>query len=140
MSRTIGYFSLSGNFDPDEITQQLGIEPSWAHRIGDPGPLNAVGPRLGAEWCLATDEDAYGDVADQIIFLLDRLKWSTEAVASLASKFTATFKLAAYLDSNYPSWFLSSEFVRQLAALNVDLDCKYIYANTVPIKEPEIAN
>ena len=128
MPRTIGYFSLSGEFDPDEITQRLGIEPSWCHRIGDPGPPDAKGPRRGAEWCLACADDDFGDVGDQIISLVCKLERKSEIVSELSAKFWGTFYLVAYLDGNYPGFFLSSRFVRDLASLNVDLDCAYTYA------------
>jgi hypothetical protein len=127
MQKRTGYFSLSGTFNPDEITQQLGIEPSWVQRIGDPGPPGAMGPRKGAEWCLACADDDGGDVADQIISIIRRLSPKALTVAELVTKFEATIYLVAYLKGNYRGFFLSASVVRDLADLNVDVECEYIY-------------
>ena len=135
MARDFGYFSLSGDFDPDDISKKLGLSPTWVQRIGDPGPPDAIGPRSGAEWCLACTDDEYGDIADQIIMLVTTLKSKAATVAELSPKFDGRFNLVAYLNGNYPGFFLMASIVRDLASLNVDLDCKYIYASDEPIED-----
>jgi hypothetical protein len=134
MARDYGYFSLSGDFEPDEISRQIGVEPSWFQRKGDINPGSGR-PRLGAEWCLACTDDEYGDVADQIIMLVTKLKSKANVVAELSPKFFGTLNLVAYLNGTYPGFFLMASVVRDLASLNVDLDCKYIYANNEPIED-----
>ena len=140
MARDFGYFSLSGDFNPDEITRQLGIEPSWFQRIGDPGPPGALGSRKGAVWCLACDDDDFGDVGDQIISLVVRLMDKSEIVSDLSTRFFGTFNLVAYLNGNYPGFFLMARIVRDLASLNVDVDCRFIYASDEPIQDGKNAD
>jgi hypothetical protein len=135
MARDFGYFRLSGDFDPDDISKQLGLSPTWVQRIGDPGPPDAIGPSKGAEWCLACVDDEYGDVSDQILVLVSQLSSKAAVVAELSTKFDGTFNLVAYLNGTYPGFFLMASIVRDLASLNVDLDCKYIYASNEPIKD-----
>jgi len=142
MPRTLSHFCLSGEFDPDLITQQLGIQPSWVLRIGDPGPPGARGTRKGAEWCLAADEEwvANGDVSDQIISLVTRLKRKSDTVTELCMKFDGTIKLVAHLNGNYPGFFLMASVIRDLANLNVDVDCNYVYASDEPMRERNDVN
>jgi hypothetical protein len=125
MARNLGDFSLRGDFVPDDISQQLGLNPTWTHQEGDIYPGSGR-PRLDGEWCLACADDDFGDVADQIISLVAKLRPKAAIVAELATKFDGTMHLIAYLNGNYPGFFLSPSIVRDLASLNVDLDCKYI--------------
>ena len=134
MAIEFGYFSLLGDFEPDDISRQLGLSPTWFDRKGDISPVSGR-PMQAAKWCLACTDDEYGDVADQIIMLVTKLKSKAATVAELSTKFSGTFKLVAYLNGNYPGFFLMARIVRDLASLDVDIDCKYIYASGEPIED-----
>jgi hypothetical protein len=116
------YFRLSGEFDPDEITRLLEIQPSWVKRIGDPGPPDALGPRLGAEWCWQPQDDDSDDIGDQLAYLAGAFSLKRERVAELSKKFFGTFHLCGI---NW-DWFLSAETVRIIAALHVDIQCENV--------------
>lgn len=126
---SMGHFVLSGEFDPDDITRQLEIEPSWTRRIGEPGPWDGwTRPLRVASWYLACGEDDFGDVSDQVAALCVRLRGKTALVSSLSRQFSGEFNLVAYLDGNYPGFFLTQEMTRELADLGVWVQCTYVYA------------
>ena len=120
------YFTISGEFDPDDITLQLEIEPSWILRIGDPGPPGALGPRLGAVWGWQPQDDDSDDVADQLAFMAGTLSLKRHKVASLARDFAGTFHIYDQSDRERRNWFLSSDLLRLIADLQVDIECERV--------------
>ena len=105
-------FHVSGQFDPDDITLQLEIEPSWILRIGDPGPPDALGPRLGAVWGWQPQDDDSDDVGDQLAFMAGALSLKRDKVASLSRDFQGTLHVYCGHDVKRGSWFLSSDLLR----------------------------
>ena len=120
------YFCLSGKLDPDEITRLLEIQPSWVKRIGDPGPPDALGPRLGAEWCWQPEDDDSDDIGDQLAYLAGALALKRERVAELSKKFSGTFHVYNEVYVTIRDWFLSAETLRLIADLHVDIECENI--------------
>ena len=118
------YFSLCGEFDPDEITRLLEIQPSWVARIGDPGPVGAICPRLGAEWSWQPEDDDSNDVGDQLAYLAGSLSLNREQVAELSKKFVGTFYVYAQVREGKPNWFLSAGTLRLISDLHVNIECK----------------
>ena len=115
------YFALSGQFDPDDITLQLEMEPSWVERIGDPGPPDALGPRLGAVWAWQPQQDDSDNVGDQLAFMAGALSLKCDKVASLSRDFNG--KLRVSYQQGRASWFLSSNVLRLIANLQVNVEC-----------------
>jgi hypothetical protein len=127
------YFTISGQFDPDDITLQLEIEPSWIQRIGDPGPPDALGPRLGAVWGWQPQDDDSDDVDDQLAFMAGALSLKRDKVASLSRSFDGTFHVYSWQDVGRGNWFLSSDLLRLIADLQVNIECKQVCdPKTVP--------
>ena len=120
------YFTISGQFDPDDITPQLEIEPRWIQRIGDPGPPDALGPRLGAVWGWQPQDDDSEDVGDQLAFLAGALSQKRDKVASLSRDFGGTFHVYYRQDVGHGTWFLSSDSLRLIADLQVNIECEQV--------------
>lgn len=119
------YFSLSGEFEPDEITRLLQIQPTSVSRIGDPGP-GSTRPRLGAEWVWQPDSDDSADVGDQLTYLAGELSQRAEEVARLSRKFFGTLRVHNQIDGVKRDWFLSAETLRLLADLHVYIECENV--------------
>jgi hypothetical protein len=119
-------FSLQGDFDPDEITHLLEMHPSSIKRIGDPGPPDALGPRLGAEWTWQPEDDDSGDVGDQLAYLAGALSLKREEVADLCRKFFGTFHVCNHIEGTNRNWFVSADTLRLIADLYVDIECENI--------------
>jgi len=128
MPKYIGHFELSGDFEPDEITRLLAIEPSWVLRKGVDWVGGAKGPTKVSMWVLHCMADAAGDVNDQIISLLTDLWPKRDQVAELSLRYRGTFHVYAYMDSNYIGFWLDRAELQKLVALGVELEGHYIYA------------
>lgn len=120
------YFALSGQFDPDDITLQLEMEPTWVERIGDPGPPDALGPRLGAVWAWQPQDDDSDSVGDQLAFMAGALSSKRDKVASLSRAFNGELHVYYQQGAGRASWFLSSNTLRLIADLQVDVECEQV--------------
>jgi hypothetical protein len=120
------YFSLIGEFDPDEVTRRLEIEPSWVKRIGDPGPLGATGPRSGSEWAWRPEDDDSDDVGDQLAYLAGALTLKREEVGELSKMFFGTLHVYNEVKVAARDWFSSSDTLRLIADLHVHIECKTV--------------
>jgi hypothetical protein len=121
------YFSLSGEFDPDEVTRLLQIQPSRVTRTGDPGRKGAIDPRLRTEWTWQPNDDDSRDVGDQLSHLARALSLRSEEVARLSKKFFGTIHVYNRIDGVKRDWFLSSETLRLLADLHVYIECQNVH-------------
>lgn len=118
------YFLLSGEFDPDDITNRLGMEPSWTQKIGDPGPPDALGPRLGAVWAWQAQDDDSDDLGDQLAYMAGTLSMKREEVAALSRDFFGTLHVSRSPRSGRGDWFLSPDLLRLLADLQVAIEAE----------------
>jgi hypothetical protein len=116
---------ISGQFDPDDITRQLEIQPTWVERIGDPGPPDAVGPRLGAVWAWQPQDDDSDHVGDQLAYMAGMLWLKRDKVASLSRDFDGTLHVY-HLQDTGRGWFLSSDCLQKIADLRVDIECEQL--------------
>jgi hypothetical protein len=136
MPKHIGNFTLSGDFDPDEITKQLGIAPDWVARKGEYTVEGAQYPIKVSIWVLNCALDDGCDTAAQIHTLLFGLSNKLALAGELAAKYSGTFNLVGCPGSIRGFWIEAAD-VRRLADLNIDIDCKYVDAEDVICEEPE---
>ena len=126
------YFSIAArDFDPSEITNALGVEPTSSHATGE--PLKYVAKAKYSKWCLssgvksAEDADMYELSRD----LIDILKDKIEVIISLKNKFDAKIVLQTSIQMDeseepdnvsYPSVGLESDEILFLSKIGASLD------------------
>jgi Domain of unknown function (DUF4279) len=117
------YFSVTGGFDPDDITRRVGVPPTEAWRKGDLHPRTRL-ERKFSRWSvrsrLALDrslEDHIGDVLSQ----LDERRADFQAVAAECG---GCMQLVGYFHEGYPGLHFDAGLVEQLSQyrLSVDFD------------------
>jgi Domain of unknown function (DUF4279) len=128
MPKHIGHFELTGDFDPDEITRLLDIDPSWIHRKGGLWYEESHGPSKVSGWVLYCLPDCGGEVDSQIVTLLSTLWPKRDIVKKLCSDYFGCFNLYAYLDGNSMGFSLDQGQLLQLHSLGISLQCEYIHA------------
>lgn len=97
------YFALDGDdFDPDEVTEFLGIEPTSVRRKGSriPGKI----PRMNS-WELSTDRivNEYIDVFEMSTEIVNRLKAKKDLILLAIERFNASPRFEVVL------WFSMNE-------------------------------
>lgn len=95
------YFALLGDdFDPDEVTKELGVAPTAKNKTGEPGRYK---PRLDfSSWELSTDEVETLDVYELANQICDQLAGKSAAIRRLVEKYSleATLEIVLWIDTN----------------------------------------
>ena len=123
------YFSITGDFDPTEISRIVGVAPTESWQKGDVNPRTQF-ERKFSRWSLHSrlaktcDLEAHmGDVVEQLATNLSGFK-------DLSLKYHGVMQLVGYFKTNYPGLHLDRGLVESLAvyALGVDCDFYYLYS------------
>jgi hypothetical protein len=122
------YFSLSGSFDPGEISKKTGISPTECSREGDliPGTQHQ---RKCSRWSLYSRlQKSDSDLEHHIVDVLNQLDAHTDAIKQLSIEFEGVMQLVAYFgDNSGPGISFGREVIRRLAEYSLYLDCDFYY-------------
>ena len=120
------YFSVSGDFDPAEITALLGMAPSDSWKKGDVSPKTRLERKCG-RWSLYSRLTGASSLEEQIADVIQRLEPHVEAISDLGTKFETVMQLVGYFHSYYPGFALDQETIVKLARLRLGIDCDFYY-------------
>ena len=121
----IGHFSLWGDFQVEDITNLLGMQPSQVIRKGD-FLEGASSPSTVSTWDLHCPLGAGQSMQEQISGLLNILWPKADVLKSLASQFHAELNVANSHTDGSAVLSLDHELLQKLAALHLKLNCFYI--------------
>src|SRR4030088_310658 len=110
--------------DPTMISQRLGIEPTHAHRKGDPHPTR-TNPDLKWRNSIWTLDSRLADTArldEHLRDILDRLDTKAAEIASIrAGGWRAEFRCGLFLEAANEGTTVAAETIARMAALEAEL-------------------
>jgi hypothetical protein len=113
-----------GAQDPTMITERIGIEPTHAHRKGDPHPTR-TNPDLKwrhSIWTLDSRLPGNARLDDHLRDILDRLDSKTADVASIrAEGWRAEFRCGLFMEAPNEGTTVAAETIARMAALGGEL-------------------
>src|SRR2546427_6045517 len=95
------YFTITGSFDPAEITRRIGVEPSQSWRKGELHPKNQM-ERKFSRWSLASRLDRAADLEAQIKDVLVQMDKKPTELMSLSREYGGCMQLVGYWNTQYP--------------------------------------
>lgn len=116
------------DLDPDEVTELLGVESTFAARKGEvvDAPGGARPQRTGI-WLLDLGDSPEWELADGISTLLNRMPDDPELWADLADRYEIDLFCGAFLRATNRGFDLPKELIRRMAdrqlAFGVDIYC-----------------
>ena len=120
------YFRIAGQFDPDDITARLGLEPFKAHRIGD---LRRDGtPFDWAGWCFGRCEEYDFDTNNQLRKTIAPLLDKTAELRAIKQQYDAILVIEVvatiYGDEPTPALGADEDIIRFCyeAGATIDVD------------------
>jgi hypothetical protein len=124
------YFTIVGDFDPEEITRVLTISPSDSWRKGDLHPRTRL-ERKFSRWSLKTRLPKTEPLEAQISDVLSQLDKQPEAFAKIITLYGGCMQLVGYFHELYPGLHFNSSIVESLARhhLSVDFDFYYLWSD-----------
>ena len=120
------YFTLVGEFDPREVSDRLGLQPSCAWKKGEVNPKTQM-ERKFSRWSLDSRLAETVSLEEQITDVLSQLREKRLEVAELRSEVDGVMQLVGYFYQNYPGFSLDDETVAELAKLKLGIDCDFYY-------------
>jgi len=120
------YFTVTGDFDPTVITDQLGIQPSESWRMGDRNERTHY-ERKFSRWSLKSRLDHSATLEEHVRDVLDQTRDFAPTIRDIGRAFNCWVQLVGYFHSDYPGFSLDRDSISSLAILNVGIDCDFYY-------------
>jgi hypothetical protein len=120
------YFTLMGDFDPDEISKRLGLAPTSSWKKDDLNPQTQFA-RKHSRWNLDSRLDKSTSLEDHVADVLEQLKPCSAAVAELRTTVEGVMQLVGYFYTAYPGFGLDDRTLAELARLRLGIDCDFYY-------------
>jgi hypothetical protein len=117
------YFCVSGSFEPDQITERVGLKPTESSREGELIPKSTMRRKV-SRWSLHSRLERSSSLEQHITDVLDQLDLNSAAFERLSSEMDGVLELVGYFSSYYPGLVFDREMVKRLArySLSVDFD------------------
>jgi hypothetical protein len=124
------YFTVTGDFDPTEISNIAGVKPTEYWLKGEVNPRTQM-ERKSSRWSLYSRLDRSCQIEDHITDVIEQLTTSKRGFIEISSRYGGVMQLVAYFHTGYPGLHLDSKVVESLAeyAVGVDFDFYYLYSD-----------
>jgi hypothetical protein len=118
-------FTLTGeNFDPDEVTRRLGLEPTKSWKAGDLQVPGATIRHKVAGWRLRTPREKSFDVGPHVAALVESLKPLIPRINAVqqALQLEAEFSCVVYIKDQSPAVYFERAVLDVVEALKAEID------------------
>ena len=129
-NKQYAYFTVTGDFDPADISQIVGISPTTSWRKGEINPRTHR-ERKFSRWSLNSRLEQNRDLEAHILDVLQQLREKRSQFIEVSSKYGGIMQLVAYFNTYYPGLHFERTLVDSLAefGLGVDFDFYYLYSD-----------
>jgi hypothetical protein len=124
------YFTLTGDFDPADISKLIGATPTECWLKGSANPRTQL-ERKFSRWSLYSRLERNFSLEDHIKDVIQQLSENKSRFVEASLKHGGVMQLVAYFKSGYPGLDFEPELVKSLAefSLSVDFDFYYLYSD-----------
>ncbi len=118
------HFTITGRFDPNEVTKRLGMNPSKAWKFGDTIQKTLTTYKHDG-WKLSTEEIDSLDLNEPLNQIWEIIQpHKTEIIdicndLSLETEFSCVVEVE---EDEYPTLHFDSEMIKQISELKADID------------------
>jgi hypothetical protein len=121
------YFTLTGEFEPADITVLIGLHPTEQWRKGEKfGQIKQL-ERKFSRWSLGTRLPRQSFLEDHVLDVLAQLEPVKERVAALKSEWEPNLAMVAYFKENPQGFFFSRNVTSALAEMKLGMDLSLYY-------------
>ena len=120
------YFTVVGDFDPTEITAQLGLQPTDCWMKGSRNEKTHK-ERTFSRWSIYSRLSRADSLEDQLRDVVEQLELVKAAVIQTAANFKSYINLVGYFYIDFPGLVFDSSIIARLAALKLGFDCDFYY-------------
>ena len=120
------YLRIDGPFDPQMITQRVGIDPTQGALEGSLIPGTKL-RRKTSRWSLHSRLPRAAALENHATDVLDQLDANPEAFRSVCKEFGAFLELVGFFRDYYPGLVMESSLVERLASYHLTLDFDFYF-------------
>jgi hypothetical protein len=120
------YFTVSGDFDPSEISKLIGLSPTECWRRGDLNPKTHY-ERKFSRWSLHSRLERRRNLEDHVTDVLAQMRGNSAAFCEVSGKYGGVMQLVAYFKTDYPGLTLGRELVNQVSEFSLGVDCDFYF-------------
>lgn len=124
------YFTITGDFEPVDVSTSAGVTPTECWVKGDLNPHTQM-ERKFSRWSLYSRLDRSRSIEAHIEDVIEQLAVNRGGFVELSSKYGGTMQLVAYFHADYPGVHFDRSLVESLSEfrLSVDFDFYYLYSD-----------
>jgi hypothetical protein len=111
---------MNDDLDPEEISRQLGIQPTWAWRKGEPRGARKIPSRIGI-WGLSTEVMQSRDIRRHLDWLIDQMIGKEEYLKQLQTQGYRMDVFCYWLSNGQGGPTVSPKNMKGLANLGIEL-------------------
>jgi hypothetical protein len=115
------YFTVTGSFDPEELTLRAGVGPSESWRAGDLHPRTRH-ERKFSRWFLHSRLPRNEPLEAHVKDVLDQLDENAAGFISLSREYGGGMQLVGYFHEGYPGLHFDADIVARLGRYNLSVD------------------
>jgi hypothetical protein len=120
------YLTVVGEFNPEMITSQLGLEPSEEWQKGERNERTHL-ERKFSRWSLNSRLDRSASLEDHVRDVLEHVLSKAEQIRQLGIQYQVGMQLVGFFYTHYPGFGIDRELISGLVLLNVGIDCDFYY-------------
>jgi len=122
-NESYAYFTITGDFDPAEITAKVGIQPTDSWKKGDRHGKKQIEYKF-SRWSLRSSLPDIESLENHIADVLKQLSKNKEGFRDISMKNDGCMQLVGIFNVDYPGLHFDSDLVSGLAdySLSVDFD------------------
>ena len=117
---------VSGSFDPAQITERVGVNPSESCREGDPIQGSKM-LRKCSRWILRSRLDTTREFEEHVADVLSQLDEKQLAFTQLSAEFEGVMELVGKFHAYYPGLNFESNLITRMSQYHLSLDCDFYY-------------
>jgi hypothetical protein len=129
-NRQYAYFSVHGDFEPDEISRVVGVPPTESWKKGDLHPRRRL-ERKQSHWRLRSRLPESAQLELHILDVVEQLDENPSAFEQVSGRFGGCMQLVGYFHDDYPGLQFEQQIVQALARfrLSVDFDFYVLWSD-----------
>lgn len=123
------YFTVTGEFDPAELTHLVGVSPSDSWRKGELNPRNGL-ERKFSRWSLRSRLDKSADLEAHVTDVLEQLGANAPIFKVVSDEYGGVMQLVGYFHSYFPGFNLEPTSIKRLAEFGLTVDCDFYWLHS----------
>ena len=125
-NKCYAYFHVAGSFDPAQITERVGINPTESSLEGSVIERTKM-VRKCSRWGLRSRLETTATLEEHVVDVLTQLDKNKDGFKALSAELGGVMELVGYFHAYYPGLTFESDVIARLAEYSLSMDCDLYY-------------